>query len=126
MTGLTERIVAAFAEDATADDVRSVLADVEVARGAAEAAAESARSRALDPSTRDVPAARKIMDDAVFEHDRLAEVARRLAPRRSGRARGDDEEARRAGAGVSRAEPARRRDGAHACSSRRGGSPRIK
>ena len=36
---------------------------------------------ALDPSTPDVPAARKAMDDAVFEHDRLAEVAKRLARR---------------------------------------------
>ena len=78
---LRDRIASAFAEDAKSDLVRSVLADVEAARGAAEAAAESARSRALDPSTGDVPAARKTMDDAVFERDRLAEVARRLAPR---------------------------------------------
>ena len=78
---LRDRIASAFAEDAKSDLVRSVLADVEAARGAAEAAAESARSRALDPSTGDVPAARRTMDDAVFERDRLVEVARRLAAR---------------------------------------------
>jgi chromosome segregation ATPase len=81
VTELRDRIASAFAEDATSSDIRSVLGDVEAARGAAEAAAESARSRALDPLTADVPAARRTMDDAVFERDRLAEVARRLAPR---------------------------------------------
>ena len=78
---LRDRIAAALAEDAKSDDVRSVLADVEVARGAAEAAFESARFRALDPSTPDVLAARRTADDAAFERDRLAEVSRRLSTR---------------------------------------------
>ena len=78
MTELRDRIASAFAEDATADDVRSVLADVEAARGAAAAAAERAREVALDPATRDVSAAREALSDAVFEHDRLAAAAKRL------------------------------------------------
>jgi hypothetical protein len=78
---LRDRVASALAADATPDHIRDVLADVEVARRAAEATAESARSRALDPLTADVPAARKTADDAIFERDRLAEVARRLAPR---------------------------------------------
>jgi hypothetical protein len=76
---LKERIVAAFA--AASDVIRGVLADIEVATAAAAVASERARSRALDPSTPDTLAARKLMDDAVFEHVRLAEVAKRLAPR---------------------------------------------
>ena len=79
MTELRDRIASAFAEDATADDVRSVLADVEAARGAAAAAAERAREVALDPATRDVSAAREALSDAVFEHDRLAAAAPKLA-----------------------------------------------
>ena len=49
---LEARIASAFAEDAKSDDVGRVLADVEAAAIAAEAAAEGARSRALNPSTK--------------------------------------------------------------------------
>jgi hypothetical protein len=72
---LDARIAAAFAEDAKSDDVRRVLADVEAAEMEAEAAAEEARVRALDPLVGDVNAARRSMDDAAFRRDRLIEAA---------------------------------------------------
>jgi hypothetical protein len=68
-------------EDAKSDDVSSVLADVEAAAIAAGAAAEGARSAALNPLTQDVIAARRTMDAAAFRRDRLAEAARQLAQR---------------------------------------------
>jgi hypothetical protein len=79
VTELRDRIAAAFAEDAAPETVRGVLAAVEAARGAAAAAAERAREVALDPATRDVSAAREALSDAVFEHDRLAAAATKLA-----------------------------------------------
>ena len=76
---LMDRIAAAMADDAASADVRGTLADVTLARDAAAAAAERAREVALDPATRDVSAAREVLSDAVFEHDRLAAAAKRLA-----------------------------------------------
>jgi hypothetical protein len=78
---LDARIASAFAEDAKSDDVSSVLNDVETAAIAAGAAAEGARSAALNPLTQDVIAARRTMDAAAFRRDRLAEAARQLAQR---------------------------------------------
>ena len=51
---LEARIASAFAEDAKSDDAGRVLADVEAAAIAAGAAAEGARSAALNPLTQDV------------------------------------------------------------------------
>jgi hypothetical protein len=47
----------------------------------AEAEAEDARARALDPLVEDLIAARGAMDDAAFKPDRLTEAAKRLAKR---------------------------------------------
>jgi hypothetical protein len=78
---LDARIAAAFAGDARSDDVRRLLADVETAAKAAEAAAEEARVRALDPLVEDVIGARRAMDDAAFKRDRLIEAVKRLGVR---------------------------------------------
>jgi hypothetical protein len=80
-TDLAERIAASFAQDAKSDDVRCLLADVEVAAKDAEAEAEEARASALDPLVGDVFAARRAMDDAAFKRDRLIEAAKRLGVR---------------------------------------------
>jgi hypothetical protein len=78
---LDARIAAAFVKDAQSDDVGRVLAAVEAASKEAEAAAEEARARALDPLVEDVIAARRAMDDAAFRRDRLIEAAKRLGVR---------------------------------------------
>jgi hypothetical protein len=78
---LDPRITAAFAKDAKSDDVCCVLGDVEAAAKVAEAYAEDARARALDPLVEYVILARRAMDDAAFKRDRLTEAAKRLAKR---------------------------------------------
>jgi hypothetical protein len=71
----------ALSDGAKSDDVRRVLADVEAAAKGAEAAAEDARERALDPLVDDAIVARGAMDDAAFKRDRLIEAAKRLGKR---------------------------------------------
>jgi hypothetical protein len=78
---LDVRITAAFAENAKSDDVRRLLADVEAAAKAAEAEAEHATERALDPLVDDVIVARGAMLEAAFKRDRLIEAAKRLGKR---------------------------------------------
>jgi hypothetical protein len=78
---LDARIAASFAENAESDGVLRVLADVEAAAKTAEAEADVARCRALDPLVADVIAARRAMDDRAFERDRLLEAAKRLSER---------------------------------------------
>ena len=78
---LDARIATAFGDDVKSDDVRRVLADVEAATKLAEAAAEDARARALDPLVADVIVARRAMDDAAFKRDRLIEAAKKLGKR---------------------------------------------
>jgi hypothetical protein len=78
---LDARIAAAFAEDAKSADVRRVLGDVEAAAKGAEAAAQDARERALDPLVDDAIVARGAMDDSAFKRDRLIEAAKRLGKR---------------------------------------------
>jgi hypothetical protein len=78
---LDARIAAAFAEDAKSVDVSRLLSEVEAAAKGAEAAAEDARERALDPLVDDAIVARGAMDDAAFKRDRLIEAAKRLGKR---------------------------------------------
>ena len=80
---LDARIASALAEDATSVDVSRLLPEVEAAANAADAAAEEARARALDPllSRDDVKVARREMDDAAFVRDRLHEAGKRLGER---------------------------------------------
>lgn len=80
---LDERIAAAFADDARSADVGVLLGEVEFAASAAEAAAEGARARALDPlvASDGAVVARREMDDAAFKRDRMTEAARKLSER---------------------------------------------
>jgi hypothetical protein len=81
MSAMETRIAAAFGEGALSEEVSVVLAEVEAAAEVAEAAAVSARSRALDPVVTDIKTARQEMHESAFERDRLAEAAKRLAER---------------------------------------------
>jgi hypothetical protein len=80
---LDARITAAFAEDAKSVDASQLLPEVEAAAKAADAAADEARARALDPplSGDDLKLARREMDDAKFEQDRLHKASAKLAER---------------------------------------------
>jgi len=80
---LDARIVAAFGEGAKSVDVSRLLAEVEAAANAADAAAGEARARALDPllSRDEVKLARREMEDAAFTRDRLHEAGTKLAKR---------------------------------------------
>jgi hypothetical protein len=80
---LDARIAAAFREDAKSVDVGRLLGEVEAAAIAADAAADEARGRALDPrlSRDDVRVARREMEDANFTRDRLHEAGAKLAER---------------------------------------------
>ena len=77
---LDARIAAAFAEGARSVDVSRLLPEVEAAATAADAAAEEARTRALDPLD-EVKLARRDWEDAAFTLDRLREAGRKLAER---------------------------------------------
>lgn len=70
---LEARIAEAFTEAATSDDVGRLLPEVEGAASSADAVAREARTRALDPllSRDEVNLARREMDDAFFNRDRL-------------------------------------------------------
>jgi hypothetical protein len=80
---LDARIAVAFVEDAKSVDVGRLLGEVEAAAIAADAAADEARGRALDPrlSRDDVKLARREMEDAAFTRDRLHEAGAKLAER---------------------------------------------
>jgi hypothetical protein len=80
---LDARITGAFAEDAKSVDVSRLLPEVEAAATAADAAAEEARTRALDPllSPDEVKLARRDWEDAAFTRDRLCEAGKKLAER---------------------------------------------
>jgi hypothetical protein len=82
-TTMDAHIAAAFADDATSANVARLLSEVETAANAADAAAEEARVRALDPllSSDGVAVARREMDDAAFKRDRLKVAAAKLAER---------------------------------------------
>ena len=80
---LDARIAAAFSEDAKSGDVARLVAEVKTVASTAEAAAEAARRRALDPqlSGDDVKLVRRDMNDAAFHRDRLREAETKLAER---------------------------------------------
>jgi Sec-independent protein translocase protein TatA len=74
--------------------VAALIADVDAAVASAADAAESARSRAPDPTlpALDVAAARKEADDWLFGRDRLREAARRLGQRLTEVKRAEEQE----------------------------------
>ena len=80
---LEARIAEAFTEAATSDDVGRLLPEVEGAASSADAVAREARTRALDPllSRDEVNLARREMDDAFFNRDRLTQASKRLGER---------------------------------------------
>src|SRR5262245_24655711 len=84
MTGLDERIAAAFADGATSSGVADLIAEAESAAITSGEEAGAARTRALDPtlSASDMAVARRAMEDAAFSRDRLQEATRRLSERR--------------------------------------------
>jgi chromosome segregation ATPase len=83
MTSLDERVAAAFADGASSSWVVDLIAEVEAASAASGEAADVARTRALDPTLAavDVAAARRALEDATFQRDRLNEAVRRLGER---------------------------------------------
>jgi hypothetical protein len=80
---LDARIAAAFSDTATSDIFEPLIRDVEVAAQAANAETSRAKDRALDPTTpaADVTAARRAMEDAQFQSDRMRVAAARLRDR---------------------------------------------
>jgi hypothetical protein len=76
---LERRITSAFSERIPSSEVAKLIVETEEAATAAEAAAEHARVKALDPiSSPDAVKARATMEDAAFSRDRLRTVLPRL------------------------------------------------
>ena len=80
---LDERIAAAFANGAKSGDVATLIKDNERAASSAAELAEQALIRALDPalSANSVADARRAMDDAAFNRDRLQAALGKLGER---------------------------------------------
>jgi hypothetical protein len=95
-SGLDARIAAAFADGAKSDDVRVLIKAAEAASVSANERAERARARALDPalSSNVVVEARRQMEDAAFERDRLQVAVTKLRERLIA-VKADEENARR-------------------------------
>jgi hypothetical protein len=80
---LDARIAAAFNEGVKSDTVAGLIREAQTAATDASSVAEEARTRALDPamSAADVVIARREMEDAIFQRDRMQEAVRRLGER---------------------------------------------
>jgi hypothetical protein len=80
---INDRIVAAFAEGASSDEIEILTRDVEAAAITADDVALRAKDRALDPTqpAANVATARREMEDAVFRRDRLQVAVKRLGQR---------------------------------------------
>jgi len=79
-TTLEQRIATALSSDTTSDVVEKLITEVEVTAVTADAAAERAGDRALDPTVID-PATRREAEDAAFTRDRLRAALPRLQER---------------------------------------------
>ena len=105
---LDDRIAAAFEDGATSASIRQLsdlgfvradlIREVEAAAVAAGEASDTARQRALDPrlSPARVAEARREMDDAAFNRDRLREAVRQLGERLAELRRQEERARRRA------------------------------
>lgn len=93
---LDVRIRAAFEAGAVSQDIATLIGAVEQAARTADRVAEAARGRALDPAlaSNGMKEARREMEDAAFERDRLHVAATKLKTRLDV-VRGDEEDARR-------------------------------
>jgi DNA-binding transcriptional MerR regulator len=80
---LDARIAAAFADGAKSTDVITLIQDAEDAAASASDLAEQARNHAFDPTLSgvDLENARKYMDDAGFQRDRLQAASKQLRER---------------------------------------------
>ena len=93
---LDERIRAAFGQGVHSTDVESLIRAAETASVSANERAERARTRALDPalSSNIVIEARRQMEDAAFQRDRLQVAVTKLRERLVA-VKADEEDARR-------------------------------
>jgi hypothetical protein len=93
---LDERIAAAFNNGVNSTDVDTLIKAAEAASVSANASAERARTRALDPalSATAATAARRAMEDAAFQRDRLQVAVTKLRERLIA-VKADEEDARR-------------------------------
>ena len=93
---LDDRIAHALRDDASPDEIRSLIPEVEAAASAVRETAARARARALDPAltSREAALARDEQDDAAFAYDRLSAAVRRLREHRNS-LRQSDADARR-------------------------------
>src|SRR5262249_14247726 len=93
---LDERIAAAFGDAAKSADVAALIKQTEAASPSSNDAAERARKRALDPilSANDLAEARRQMEDAAFQRDRLQTAVTRLRER-LGEVKAQEEDQRR-------------------------------
>lgn len=95
---LDQRIARALRGDASAEEVASLIPEVEAAATATREAAHRARERALDPilTGRDATAARAEQDGAAFVCDRLSAAVDRLRERREELRQSGEDDRRRA------------------------------
>ena len=102
--GLDERIAAAFNDGVNSTDVETLINAAEAASVLANERAELARTRALDPalSSNVVIEARRQMEDAAFQRDRLQVAVTKLRERLIA-VKADEEDAR-APAGLRRGQ----------------------
>jgi chromosome segregation ATPase len=80
---LDDRIAFTFKDGVKSDDVRVLIIEAEAACIASDEAANQARTRALDPAltANDVAQARRQMEDAAFQRERLQTAVSRLQER---------------------------------------------
>src|SRR4051812_10683524 len=83
LTGLNERIAAAFGQGVKSDDVFALIVEAEAALVATGEAVEQTRKRAFDPvlRTNDVAEARRQAEDAEFRYKRLEAAVTQLRER---------------------------------------------
>jgi uncharacterized protein YhaN len=93
---LDDRIAAAFADDAASRDIAVLIKETERTVASSGEAAERARQHALDPllSAEEVAAARRQMEDAAFQRERLQAAVTRLRERLE-QVKGQEEDQRR-------------------------------
>lgn len=83
ISGLDDRIAAAFGDGVNSEELKALIAEAEAAALASGEAAEQARERALDPAltANAVAEARRRMEDSAFRRDRLQTAVTRLQDR---------------------------------------------
>jgi hypothetical protein len=80
-TTLEQRIATALADDATSSTLSALIEEIEAVATAADAEAEQARVRVLDPTVIDAHKARIALEAATFRRDRLQAALSALVQR---------------------------------------------